>query len=468
MNPVLANGHPHVFVDCTITVVFDKNGLVGFHNQWVMDRMFSGNLLSSYAPGYDPDTLTLTQSDIKSIKKGAFDLLIKSNYFQHIIVYGNAVDDIDEALDFTAKATRKGLVYEFFIPFYLHADEQETHVKMSVFDDSFYSSIQLSSILISDSSALDITHQAVSIKEMAYYMGQITPKGVQVQFKKKQSGQSRPQKNSLTISTDNPNEPITNNDKPSMWQCLMTHINNWQAFFKDILTDFGNDLKQDFWGPSLFLFLFFSFLYGIVHALGPGHGKSIVTSYFIARPGNYMSGLVMSFALSLTHASSGAIFVVVMKYVLESPLLFSTALPLEQVSYALLIIVGGFVTIFGVLDLIKNKDTENIVPSENIKQMLMVALITGMIPCPGASIILIFTLSLNMHFVGLIAILAMGIGMGITTSAFACVAIFSRSSITTMTDSSARIHYIVHEGFTILGGLIIMGLGFVMFSSVSF
>ncbi|ETR73002.1 MAG: hypothetical protein OMM_01274 [Candidatus Magnetoglobus multicellularis str. Araruama] len=73
--PLTALAHPHVFVECTVTIVFDDQGLAGFHNHWVMDRMFSGNMLSSFAPGYDPETLTLKASDVKSIKKGAFDSL---------------------------------------------------------------------------------------------------------------------------------------------------------------------------------------------------------------------------------------------------------------------------------------------------------------------------------------------------------------------------------------------------------
>ena len=456
---IIVHAHPHVFVDCSITVVFDQHGLAGFHNHWVMDRMFSGNMLSSFAPGYDPDQLTLTPSDVKSIKKGAFDSLEKHNYFQHIRIQNKEITDF-VAQDFNAKATTKGLVYEFFIPCYLEADNNISTVKMSVYDDSFYTSIRISSILISESDALDITHTIGPIKSFEYYMGQITPKGIAFQFNKHLSTSQT--KNKLTIPTE-----VLANDNPQTtgwWQKIVMQVNRLQAFIKDMITDFGNDIKKDFWGKSLFLFILFSFLYGVVHALGPGHGKSIVTSYFIARPGSYRLGILMAFVLSITHAISGAVFVLVMKLIFASPVLFSTAMPVERVSYALLIIIGFFLFIHAIID-IRKEDIEPAPANHNIKQLLFVAFTTGMIPCPGAAIILIFTISINIVIVGLIALLAMGIGMGLTTSLFSFIAILSRNTITTMGRSSRGRYQLFHCMLSMIGATFITIFGLIMFFS---
>ena len=455
--PIGLFAHPHVFVECTITVVFDNNDLAGFHNYWVMDRMFSGNMLSSFAPGYNPDQLTLTPSDIKSIKKGAFDSLSKFNYFQHIHIQNKDITDV-VAQDFNAKATEKGLVYEFFIPCYVAADTHMSTIKMSVFDDSFYTSVRISSFLISESDSLNITHKVGPIKSFAYYMGQITPKGITFQFHKQASTTSQ------TINSSTETETSEHPQKSTLWQTFFLKINQWQAFIKDMMTDFGNDIKKFFWGKSLFLFIFFSFLYGIIHALGPGHGKSIVSSYFIARPGSYHLGILMAFVLSITHAISGAVFVLVMKLILESPVLFSSAMPVEQVSYALLIVIGVFLFIHGIIDL-RKKDMESVPTSHNIKQLLFVAFITGMIPCPGAAIILIFSISINIVVVGLIALLAMSIGMGLTTSFFAFIAIFSRKTITTMRQASQGRYQLMHCFLSIFGALVITMFGLIMFFS---
>jgi len=455
----IVHAHPHVFVDCAITVVFDEHGLAGFHNHWVMDRMFSGNMLSSFAPGYDPDQLTLTPTDIKSIKKGAFDSLAKHNYFQHILIQDKAVTEL-VAQDFNAKATTKGLVYDFFIPCYLKSSNDKTSVKMSVYDDSFYTSIRISSFLISESDALNITHTIASMKSFSYYMGQISPKGIAIQF------------NNLFSTTQQKNEIISSKksftsnqlETNAWWQVIFIQVNQWQATIKDIMTDFGNNIKNEFFGASLFLFIFFSFLYGVVHALGPGHGKSIVSSYFIARPGSYSLGILMALVLSITHAISGAVFVLVMKIIFTSPVMFSTSMPVERVSYALLILIGCFLFIHALIE-IRKKDVETAPANYSIKELLFVAFTTGMIPCPGAAIILTFTLSMNIVFVGLIALLAMGIGMGLTTSMFAFIAIFSRNTITKMNTTSQWRYQFFHCILTIVGAIAITIFGLIMFFS---
>jgi ABC-type nickel/cobalt efflux system permease component RcnA/ABC-type uncharacterized transport system substrate-binding protein len=452
-HPIILFAHPHVFVECTITVVFDNQGLAGFHNHWVMDRMFSGNMLSSFAPGYNPDQLSLMPSDIKSIKKGAFDSLSKFHYFQHIRIQNKKITDFT-AQDFNAKATKKGLVYEFFIPCYVAADTDISKVKMSVFDDSFYTGMRISSFLISESDSLNITHTIGPMKSFAYYMGQITPKGIALQFHKHVSQK--------THTFEKTNTSDSNQTVPTMWQVIHLQINQWQAFIKDVMTDFGNNIKKDFWGRSLFLFILFSFLYGVVHALGPGHGKSIVSSYFIARPGSYHLGILMAFALSITHAISGAVFVLVMKLIFESPVLFSSALPVERVSYALLIVIGVFLFIHGIIDF-RKKNIESEHKHHNIKQLLFIAFTTGMIPCPGAAIILIFTISMNIVVVGLIALMAMGIGMGLTTSVFSFIAIFSRRTITSMSRSSQERYQLLHCLLTTVGAMIITLFGLIMF-----
>jgi ABC-type nickel/cobalt efflux system permease component RcnA/ABC-type uncharacterized transport system substrate-binding protein len=459
INPSIVFAHPHVFIDCSITVVFDDHGLAGFHNHWVLDRMFSGNMLSSFAPGYDPDQLSLTPDDVKSIKKGAFDSLVKHNYFQHIHIQNKEKSDV-VAQDFNAQVTTKGLVYDFFIPCYLAAEQNTSSVKMSVYDDSFYTSIRISSMLISESDALSITHTIGPIKLFAYYMGQITPKGIKLQFNKTIS--SSQESNTLNL----PPKIITTEEKqtPGLWHTIVMLVNQWQAIIKDLLTEFGNDIKKDYWGMSIFLFLLFSFIYGIVHALGPGHGKSIVSSYFIARPGNYGLGILMAFALSITHAISGAIFVLIMKLFFESPVLFSSSLPVERVSYALLIVIGVFLFIHAIIDM-RNNDNEPDFENHDIKQLLFVAFTTGMIPCPGAAIILIYTISINIIEIGLIALLTMAIGMGFTTSAFAAVAIFSRNTMTTMSKSSQKLYRFMHSMLNFMGAMVITLFGIILLFS---
>src|SRR5262249_54250771 len=85
-----------------------------------------------------------------------------------------------------------------------------------------------------------------------------------------------------------------------------------------------------------------SFLYGIFHAAGPGHGKAVISSYIVANNETWMLGVVLSFASALLQA-----LVAVAVVGLAAALLDATAATMgravnviEIVSYSLIIAIG--------------------------------------------------------------------------------------------------------------------------------
>ena len=55
--------------------------------------------------------------------------------------------------------------------------------------------------------------------------------------------------------------------------------------------------------------LLLGFVYGVVHAIGPGHGKAVVTSYFLSQDKKWRDGVIMGFEIGLSHVTSAIIFV---------------------------------------------------------------------------------------------------------------------------------------------------------------
>src|SRR5262245_58016758 len=45
-----------------------------------------------------------------------------------------------------------------------------------------------------------------------------------------------------------------------------------------------------------------SFLYGVFHAAGPGHGKAVISSYLVANDETWRRGIVLSFASAMLQA----------------------------------------------------------------------------------------------------------------------------------------------------------------------
>ena len=85
-----------------------------------------------------------------------------------------------------------------------------------------------------------------------------------------------------------------------------------------------------------------SFLYGILHAVGPGHGKTIISSYVVANEETVRRGVIISFIAAALQALTAVALVSVLLFGLNASGLQINAWSnqLESVSYALIALVG--------------------------------------------------------------------------------------------------------------------------------
>jgi len=254
---------------------------------------------------------------------------------------------------------------------------------------------------------------------------------------------------------------------PQFLQPILSKITAWQRTLKRQLTRFGKEIREHPYSHSFWLFLFFSFIYGIIHALGPGHGKSIVVSYFLSRPGKYLHGVLMGNMLTFVHVFSAVLIVLFVRFALNigGGTSFETASRnLEKTSYGLLIFLGLFLLGKCVYELkrgtlaILNNNTE----SFEIKPLLFTAFATGLVPCPGAALILIFTITQQILFAGLIAMVCVAVGMGATTTLFALLAIASRHTLFRLTARHPKLFTLSHAFISVSGALGITSIGILL------
>ncbi|NDV26073.1 nickel/cobalt transporter [Desulfovibrio sp. JC010] len=232
------------------------------------------------------------------------------------------------------------------------------------------------------------------------------------------------------------------------------------------LTGFAREIKINPYGKSLWMFLGFAFIYGIVHAVGPGHGKSVVCAYFISRGGSMFAASFMSWVITLVHVGSATIAVCLAYLFLKSGMsgfeIFNRHL--QTASYALVALIGLWLLIEALRSFNKNDRAE----CENrgrgsLKEIATVAFVTGIVPCPGAAIILVYTLSTGILPAGLAAMVFLATGMAVTTTCFALVAakarnVMDRSSFT----RSVRIAYSI---ISLIGAAVIICFGLLMLSA---
>jgi nickel/cobalt transporter (NicO) family protein len=121
---------------------------------------------------------------------------------------------------------------------------------------------------------------------------------------------------------------------------LMGWIFAQQAAFYRSLSAFIRASKED--GAAMWGLFGISFLYGVFHAVGPGHGKAVISSYLVANEETWRRGVVLSFA-SAGIQSVVAIVVVAIAAVLlgaTAKMIGLTVHLVEIVSYGLVILIG--------------------------------------------------------------------------------------------------------------------------------
>ena len=101
------------------------------------------------------------------------------------------------------------------------------------------------------------------------------------------------------------------------------------------------DAKAD--GSAAWGLFWLSFLYGIFHAAGPGHGKAVISSYVVANEETWIRGVVLSFASALLQALVAVVIVGIAFAILNATAgtMRRAVDVIEIVSYSLIILIGA-------------------------------------------------------------------------------------------------------------------------------
>ncbi len=241
----------------------------------------------------------------------------------------------------------------------------------------------------------------------------------------------------------------------------------YQKVFKQRLTVFAKQMKTRPFGGAFWLFLWFSFLYGIFHALGPGHGKSIAVLYFLSRPGKAVHGFLMGNLLTFSHVLSATTLVMVLYFMLK----VSGLTTLDQfggyfklISAVLLMGIGLYL-IWKSLHEYKHwafEEGEGDQKRTEMKSLILTSLVTGLIPCPGAAIILSYALITGIVIQGLLAMISISLGMGFTTSSVAIFTIVSRQTFLSLARKNLGHFKIIYTTLSCAGALAIFILAAIM------
>lgn len=205
------------------------------------------------------------------------------------------------------------------------------------------------------------------------------------------------------------------------------------------------------------LVLAIAFLYGVVHAAGPGHGKALVAFYFTSNKSDYKKAFKMGYMISIIHALSALAFTFGIFFILKT-MFRKNFNDFSEIAMQISAIMIILVAIYIIYNAIKDKNAKEKDETPKSKSEVAVAFSAGVVPCPGVMTIVLFCIVLGQYTLGVLAALAMSIGMGLTISLAGILSIAINKKAGAFLDSKAYM-------LEIFGGVLILLLGLFLLSS---
>src|SRR5450830_1872103 len=273
-----------------------------------------------------------------------------------------------------------------------------------------------------------------------------------------------------------------------------------QAGFYRMMSGTIRAAKAD--GSAAYTLLGISFLYGIFHAAGPGHGKAVISSYLVANDETWRRGVVLSFASAILQALTAVAIVGIAAVLLgaTAKVMGNTVRVIEIVSYALIILIGlRLLWVKGRAFLLLLRphghdhhahahghhpghdhhhdhghahhhdpaeeasawghahalEPQELTGRNWLRRGLTAIVAVGLRPCSGAIILLVFALAQGLFWIGVASTFVMGIGTAITVASFATLAVGARGLAGRLAKAKPAAVVIVAFGALLLAGYMV-------------
>ena len=142
------------------------------------------------------------------------------------------------------------------------------------------------------------------------------------------------------------NTPISPSQTSNSLRSLLT-IEGWKqlpAKISGTLTTALNQIQNQPSPQAMMFALLLSFSYGVLHTLGPGHGKAVIVSYFVGQGGSLQRGLRMGGQIAIFHVLSAILLVVFTDIVMRQVggTSQSNYRVVQLISYGAIALLGGW------------------------------------------------------------------------------------------------------------------------------
>ncbi len=222
---------------------------------------------------------------------------------------------------------------------------------------------------------------------------------------------------------------------------LARYSAEYQRRINHVLSTSLRDVQSGTGSLALWTLVTVCFGYGVVHTLGPGHGKAVVVAYFLdsSRPRAWIEGIFAGGWIAFTHTLAALLLAGALKLSSTVGLLgaMREVRNVEIVSYTLILLVGIWRLWAGITGRLHehphgdhghdhhhhgndhehdHHHHDHEPPQRTIAGWLLLTA-AGIAPCAGALIIILLSIALDVLWAGVVGVIAIALGMAVTLAA---------------------------------------------------
>lgn len=486
--PALA--HPHIFIDAKVSVEFDGNGAVaGLRHEWTFDSAFSAWMVQGLDTNGDRET---SPEEMQGLADENMVGLADYGFYTY-------AGEGDALMTFTPRGDQRMVYQDGRVTLTYSADAVvpvpiSGRFELAVYDPEYYvaisfadvSDVTLENAPASCAAALEPPKPMdPEVEQRLYALGpevlELPPdlaaamRGTQGLIvvtcgdapvaapanaleAVNQVAEARP---AMPFGGPPP-EPGLNLPRTGFFGWLQEQ----QRAFYGAMTASLDALRTDW--TAFWVLGGLSFLYGIFHAAGPGHGKVVISSYVLANETQLRRGVLLSVLSAMLQSLVAVVFVLIAAGLLgmTSIAMGDAANWIGIASYALVALLGLWLVarkVFGWGDHhhedMAHKAHEHLHGHEHhdhdhhhgpdhdhghdghahvvtpqaaggsLREQLGVVLAVGLRPCSGALVVMVFALSQGVLAAGVVSVLLMGLGTAITVAVLASLAVGAKGLV---------------------------------------
>ncbi len=435
----LLPAHPHMWIRGNLEPVLGPRGLIAVDVRWKFDEYSNASFIRDFDTNSDG---RIDTAESESIRRESLDRLYKDEYYLTIDIDGLRGTPL-EVQDFRASIDDGELSYVFRVPLEITIRwEDLDKVGIYLFDPSYFIDFRNDGMedftAVWEDRSVDFVLASRELETRGY--GRVAVTGLQ-------AGDS--------FSVDEGRRSLSALIKEKSY-LLQERLG---SYTRRVLN--GSDPRA-FWAA-----MGLAVVFGLLHVMGPGHGKIFTLAYFSSRQARLREGLMLSGLINILDSISAFLLVGITYGILSLTIQNTGALVgriTRIIAYGSITAIGtGFVIAHFIGTGTGSGSASRGSRGSRKKRQLkpwMLAISVGLIPCPVSSALLAYGIAENALWFSILLVAGVSLGGMIALSIFSMLIIGGKAGMVKLVRHSRMERFL--QGFEVSSMALLAVFGVVL------